>query len=308
MYGSTSIWQDIKHQYEYGGAHVKLIIINVAVFIGANLLLLFGDLLMQADYGSKLLLWFMPVADLNALIKKPWSLLTYMFLHERFFHILFNMLFLYWFGNVVKDLIGNARIIPVYLYGGLSGVFLFILAYNVFPAFSGQLMTPILGASAGVMAIVWAAATIAPNYTFFLFLLGPVKIKWIAVFYVVMDLIQMRHGNPGGHIAHLGGAFMGYLFILRLQSGSDWAKPIYIIEDMIAGWRNPIPKIKVVHKKEKKVKATTAPGNTQKMAAQERNPSKQEQLDSILDKISRSGYDSLSPDEKAFLFKVSQED
>jgi membrane associated rhomboid family serine protease len=308
MYGSTSIWQDIRHQYDYGGAHVKLIIINVAVFIAANLLLLFGDLLMQGTYGSKFLLWFMPVADVGALIKKPWSVFTYMFLHERFFHILFNMLFLYWFGNVLKDLIGNAKIVPVYIYGGLAGVFLFILAYNIFPAFSGQLMTPILGASAGVMAIVWAAATIAPNYTFFLILLGPVKIKWIAVFYVVMDLVQMRHGNPGGHLAHLGGALIGYLFILQLQRGNDWGKPFYYLEDMITHWRNPIPKIKVVHKKEKKVKATTAAGGSSKMSTQMRTSSKQEELDSILDKISRSGYDSLSPEEKAFLFKVSQED
>jgi len=308
MYGNTSIWQDIRHQYDYGGAHVKLIIINVTVFIAANLLLLFGDLLMQANYGSKFILWFMPVADVTALIKKPWSIFTYMFLHERFFHILFNMLFLYWFGNVLKDLIGNAKIVPIYIYGGLSGVLFFILAYNIFPAFNGQLMTPILGASAGVMAIVWAAATIAPNYTFFLFLLGPVKIKWIAVFYVVMDLIQMRHGNPGGHLAHLGGAFMGYLFILQLQRGNDWAKPFYYLDDMITNWRNPIPKIKVVHKKEKKVKAATAVGGSSKMGTQMRTASKQEELDNILDKISRSGYDSLSPEEKAFLFKVSQED
>lgn len=309
MYGNQNIWQDIKYQYNYGGAHVKLIMINVAVFLAANFLLLFGDFLMQADYGSKFLLLLMPVADIKALLMKPWSLLTYMFLHERFFHILFNMLFLYWFGNVVKDLIGNSKIVPVYLYGGFAGVALFIFCYNIFPAFSGNLMDPILGASAGVMAVVWAAATIAPNYTFFLFLIGPVKIKWIAVFYVLMDLIQMRHGNPGGHIAHLGGAFMGYLFIMQLRNGNDWGKPVYYIEDMIQNWRNPIPKIKVVHKQERKVKATTAPGSNSKMTAQQADrKSKQEQLDLILDKISQSGYDSLSAEEKAFLFKVSKED
>jgi membrane associated rhomboid family serine protease len=308
MYGGTSIWQDIKHQYKYGGSHVKLIILNVAVFIAANLVLLFGNFLMQAQYGTQFLNWFMAVADFKAMLFKPWAFFTYMFLHERFLHILFNMLFLYWFGGVLKEFLGNNRVVPVYIYGGLAGVVLFMLCYNIFPAFKGQLMVPILGASAGVMAVVLAAATVAPNYTFFLFLIGPVKIKWIAFFYVLMDLIQMRNGNPGGHIAHIGGAVMGYLYIIQLQRGRDLARPFYYLEDLIENWRNPVRKIKVVHRSQPKVKATTAGAGKSRMQAPDAGPSKQEQLDLILDKINRSGYDSLNADEKAFLFKVSQED
>ena len=308
MYGGTSIWQDIRHQYEYGGSQVKLIILNVAVFMAANLILLFGNFLMQAQYGSQFLIWFMAVADVKAMLFKPWALLTYMFLHERFLHILFNMLFLYWFGNILKELVGNARVVPVYVYGGLAGVLLFMLCYNVFPVFKNDLMVPILGASAGVMAVVLAAATIAPNYTFFLFLFGPVKIKWIAFFYVALDLIQLRNGNPGGHIAHLGGAVMGYLYIIQLQRGRDLAIPFYFLDDMIENWRNPVRKIKVVYRSKPKVKATTASGGKNRMHTKDAGSSKQEQLDLILDKINRSGYDSLNADEKAFLFKVSQED
>lgn len=308
MYGGTSIWQDIKHQYEYGGSHVKLIILNVAVFIVANIILLFGNFLMQAQYGTQFLNWFMAVADVKAMIYKPWAFFTYMFLHERFLHILFNMLFLYWFGNVLKEFVGNARVVPVYIYGGLAGVVLFMICYNIFPAFKGQLMVPILGASAGVMAVVLAAATIAPNYTFFLFLIGPVRIKWIAFFYVLMDLIQMRNGNPGGHIAHLGGAVLGYLYIIQLQKGRDIARPFYFLEDLIENWRNPVRNIKVVHRSKPKVKATTTNAGKSRMQVPDSGPSKQEQLDIILDKINRSGYESLSADEKAFLFKVSQED
>lgn len=307
MYGGTSIWQDIRHQYEYGGSHIKLIIINVAVFIVTNILLLFGDFLMKANYGTQVLLYFQPVADLKALILKPWSLFTYMFMHSGFFHLLFNMLFLYWFGNVLKEFIGNARTIPIYIYGGLAGAFAFILCFNIFPAFYSELSRPMLGASAGVMAVVLAAATLVPNYKFFLLLIGPVSIKWIAFFYVLMDIVQMRGGNAGGHIAHLGGALTGYLFISQLQKGNDWAKPFYYLQDAIENWRKPSPKIKMTYKKDEKVKAGNVSGKS-KMQEQPRSPSKQEQLDTILDKISRSGYDSLNQEEKAFLFKVSQED
>jgi len=307
MYSNVSIWEELKHKYTYGGSHVRLIMINVMVFLAIHLILLTGNFLINGNYGTLIVNQFKAVADAGTMLTKPWSAFTYMFIHERVLHLLFNMLVMYWFGNVIKDLIGNPKIVPLYIYGGLAGLLLFMTAYNIFPVFAGQLNTPIIGASAGVMAIVIAAATLAPDYEFRLLLFGRVKIKWIALFYIIIDILQINSTNSGGHIAHLGGALIGFIYIRLLQRGTDMAKPFYYIEDFFERVRKPRRRIKVVHKKEEKVKAGSNQGKKQATYT-ESSISKQEQLDTILDKINRSGYDSLSADEKAFLFKVSQED
>lgn len=269
--------------------------------------------MMRADYGTKFLLQFEMVADVRAMMLKPWAYLTYMFLHTSFFHILFNMLFLRAFGGVLKEFIGDSKTVPIYVYGGLVGAILMTVCFNIFPVFSQSLMTPTLGASAGVMAITVAAATLVPDYTFFLFILGPVRIKWIALFYVVLDVILIRSdGNPGGHIAHLGGAIVGLLFIIQLRNGVDLGRPVYFLKDKWDSINSPRKKIKIVHRQEEKVSA--GPTSTSKSNTKQRSNrttqtelSKQEQLDMILDKINRSGYDSLTKDEREFLFKMSQE-
>jgi membrane associated rhomboid family serine protease len=313
MYGNTSIWDDLKHQYRYGGSHIQLIFINVFVFILANIILLFGDYMMNSNYGSKFLLQFEMVADVKAMLLKPWAYLTYMFLHTSVFHILFNMLFLKAFGDVLKEFIGDSKTVPIFIYGGLAGAILMTVCYNTFPVFANELLRPTLGASAGVMAITVAAATLVPDYTFFLFLLGPVRIKWIALFYVVLDVILIRiDGNPGGHIAHLGGAILGFLFIIQLRNGIDLGRPVYYLKDKWDSINSPRKKIKIVHRQEQKV--SSGPVETQKSNTQHRSNrstqtvlSKQDQLDMILDKINRSGYESLTKDEREFLFKMSQE-
>lgn len=313
MFGKTSIWDDIKYQFRYGGMHIRLIIINITVFLIAHLILLFGDKMMGADNGTHLLNKFCAEASLHSMLYKPWAYFTYMFVHTGIFHILFNMLILYTFAGVIKEFIGNSKILPLFILGGLSGVFLMALSYNLIPYFSEHLHLPMMGASAGVMAILLAAATLVPDYTLFLMLLGPVKIKWIALFYILIDIVMINiSNNEGGHIAHLGGAIFGIVYIRQLQRGNDLGLPIYWLEDQWEKLTTPKPKMEVSYRREEKVSAGKVSsernsGNQQKSTLQNQ-VSKQEQLDNILDKINRSGYDSLTKAEKDFLFKISQED
>jgi len=305
-----SVWDDVRYELSSGNIIFQLIFINVLVFFAINLVNVAGFLAEDGSLGSSR--WFLKVkelislpADVKLLIKRPWTLITHMFAHYRIFHILFNMLWLYWFGKIVVEFIGNKKILPLYILGGLSGAALLILSYNIFPGLKANMpLVQALGASAGVLAIIVAAATIVPNYTVFLLLLGPVKIKWIAVVLVVIDLISIPEQNSGGHIAHLGGALFGFIYIRQLQAGTDLASPFIAVYErvvMLFGGKST-PKSKPMQR------ATVPPGSRKQKKVQEENPDKQARIDAILDKISRSGYDSLSKEEKEFLFKVSKED
>lgn len=284
----------------------RLIMVNVGIFLLTHLLLpviafLFDD---KAFFENFIKLFCVP-AHLKTLLLQPWSILTYMFLHDGIFHILFNMIFFYVFGGILLDFLGNKKIFPVYLLGGLAGATLYIIAYNIFPVFQKNLIDArMLGASAAVMATVFAAATLRPNYEVKFILLPPIKIKYFAVAYVLIDLAMMpRDGNAGGHIAHLGGAMFGFLFINQLQKGVDWSAWLNNLVDRIAVFfriRKPRPK--------KVYKNTDASGSYYQSSASSTSASKQEQIDAILDKIREAGYDSLSKEEKDFLFRVSKEE
>lgn len=305
-----NIWQDIKWQYRYGSDLIKLILINIAVFVVINLISLpFMLFLKNQNLSPDIINSFFSLrASFTGLLHHPWGIFTYMFIHAGFFHILFNMLGLYWFGQIVQDMIDKPKILPIYIFGGFFGGILYILAYNVFPVFSNVVSSATcIGASAGVMAIVLAAATIAPDYELRFAIFGNIKIKWIALAYVILDLINIQNGNAGGHIAHLGGALFGFIFIKQLQNGTDFSKPFYAVTDFFSGLFKKKSKLKVEYKKEY---AYTSSGKQTKSntTQQKETISKQEKLDAILDKINRSSYDSLSKEEKDFLFKISQED
>ena len=309
MHGNT-IWDDIKWQFKFGSDLIRLILINICVFIAINLvyLILF---LIQKQGSFELTDWLSLHSSPLRLLHHPWGIITYMFVHEGFWHILWNMLGLYWFGQILQDMIGKPKIVPLYLFGGIFGGLLYILAYNVLPVFSNVLGTATcIGASASVMAIVLAAATIAPDYELILFLIGPVKIKWIAFVYLVLDLINIQNGNAGGHITHLGGALFGFIFIKQLQNGNDLSRPYYAVLDFFSTLFKKKSKLKVEYKKE--YAAAYASKKQQHKQASASNQTevinKQEKLDAILDKINRSSYESLSKEEKDFLFKISQED
>ena len=302
-----NIWQDIKWQYKFGSDLIKLILINCAIFIIVNLISL-PFMLMAKNTPFDMVEFLALPASLKNWLYQPWSIFTYMFVHKDFLHVLFNMLGLYWFGQIVQDMIGKPKILPLYVFGGISGGLLYILAYNIFPAFNVVLHNANnCGASAAVLAMVLAAATIAPNYEIGLLFFGPVKIKWIAFVYVILDLINIQNGNAGGHIAHLGGALYGFTYIRLLQNGTDLSRPFYAVTDFFTNIFKKKSKLKVEYKKEY---AYTSTKQTKSKNAAHQNDtlSKQEKLDAILDKINRSSYESLSKEEKDFLFKISQED
>lgn len=218
---------------------------------------------------------------LPALAERAWTPFTYMFMHENFFHILFNMLWLYWMGQIFEEFLGYNRTIGLYLMGGLTGALFYIILFTLLPAFTGRMM---IGASASVMAIIVAAATLVPNYKMSVIILGELSIKWIAIMYVILSFIGLKGANAGGEIAHLGGALIGFIYIKQLQSGNDWIAGI-------TGIFKRKPKLKVI-----------SGNHSRNMPAKP----KQEEIDEILDKISKTGYDSLNKQEKEILFRASK--
>ncbi|XOV92847.1 MAG: rhomboid family intramembrane serine protease [Bacteroidota bacterium] len=296
---NNGIFDEFKHAWDRpNNALIQIIIINVIVFV---VLLVLKVLLVVTEQGaiyevirSKLML----PASIPYLLTQPWTIVTYFFSHEGFLHIIFNMLFFFWFGRIIQEFLGQNKVIALYVLGGLVGGLFYILIYNLIPFYhdrvDGSLM---LGASAGVYAIVVGAATFMPNYTFFLLFLGPVKIKYIAIFYVLLSFSQSIGSNAGGELAHLAGAGIGFLYINQLNQGNDIGNWIIQFIKWVKSFFVSKPKIKVTHRK------------TQQKATSSRNMSmetNQDEIDAILDKISQSGYESLSKDEKQKLFNASK--
>lgn len=278
----------------FGNAHAlyRLMLINVLVFVIIMLIrTVFFLFQIPGGFVSLLILKLSLPAGFSDIITQPWAFITYMFLHQEFFHIFFNMLVLYWTGKLFTEYLGNDKLWATYILGGLSGAILYVLAYNLFPAFNGAGAT-LIGASAGVIAVMVAVATLLPDYTVHLILFGPVKLKYIAIFSILLYAISIPDGNAGGNIAHLGGALFGFVMIKQLRNGND-----------ITGWlvklfsRSAKPKMKVASRKRAY--------NTEEEFNEERK-SRQEIIDKILDKISQSGYSSLSAEEKEILFKASK--
>ncbi len=285
-----NLFEEIKHNYLQSNQAVKRIIaINVAVFLVLAVLNVFAFLFNSTFSTTIINSYFILPASLTSFLYRPWSIVTYMFLHSGFFHILFNMLWLYWMGNLLQEYLGNKRVYQAYFIGGVFGGLVYMLAYNVFPAFTAvKDVSYALGASAGVLSVVVAAATLLPNFEIRLMFLGSIKLKWIALVSVGLDLISIPNGNAGGHIAHLGGALFGYLFIKHLYTNSIFDK----LFDGIGSLINKKSKLKVHYKTNNK---TNQPKSAQT----------QIDVDEILDKISKSGYESLSKREKEILFKAS---
>ena len=290
--------QDLKNQYKNGSILIKLIFVNVAIFLAIHLI---GNLLwlFNISNGVNLFIsWLALPSSITELIVKPWTLITYMFLHKDLFHLLMNMLVLYFGSQIFNQFLNEKKLLNVYLLGGFSGGVLFVLAFNVFPVFQNSIGIPALGASASVMAILIAAAAYVPNFVVRLMFLGNVKLKYIAMVYLALDLIRIQGSNSGGHIAHLGGAIFGFFFIQQLKKQNDFTLGFSRFLAYLASLFKPRNKMKVVYKKQGKTKSNKA-YNSQKV-------DNQKKVDAILDKISKSGYDSLTADEKAILFDASK--
>ena len=291
--------QDLKNQYKNGSILIKLIFINVAVFLFVNVIGTLLHLFNISNGVSIFVGWFALPADITSLIFKPWTIVSYMFLHEGLWHLLMNMLVLYFGSQIFLQFLNEKKMLITYLLGGLSGGLLYILAFNIFPVFTNILPISIaLGASASVMAVLIAAATYVPNFVVRLVFPGNVKLKYIAMVYFVLDIVSIRGANSGGHIAHIGGALFGFFFIQQLKKGKDFTLGFSRWLDYLMAFFKPRKKMKVVYKKQGKTKSNKD-YNSQKIDNQKR-------VDAILDKISKSGYDSLSGEEKAILFDASK--
>jgi len=291
-----NIADEIKDSFKNGNALTRLIYINIGVFLALHIVIVFLYLF-SAQEKIPLLSEFLAVpADLNTLLHRPWTIVTYMFLHKDFFHILFNLLWLYWFGKIFLSYLDEKRLLNVYLLGGISGAALYILSYNLVPVLSEQAPLSIaMGASAAVMAIVIATATYAPNHTIYLVFIGPVKIIWVALVGFILSSIVDFSMNTGGKIAHIGGALFGYLFILQYKQGKDITRWFSVIMDSIFSLFKRKKKMKVTYKRT---------SNEYEYNAVKKE--KQQSLDTILDKISKSGYESLTKEEKDTLFKMGK--
>ena len=282
-----SIWQDIKLVFQQSdNGLMKIIIINVAIFVILNVSKV---IFLLADKSG---IFYFVYENLTLssqpklVLSKPWTLLSYFFVHMELFHLLFNMMFLFWFGRILTDYIGHKKIVQLFFLGGLAGAVAYLLLLNSFSYFIAKGPSLLNGASAGVFAVVIAAAALRPKYEVYLFILGAVQIKYIAAFYVIWSFIETVGSNAGGNIAHLGGAMMGFMFAFNFNR----TKKILLQKDS-----KIYSYAQAVHKKTNEI-----------LDINDHSDIQEDELNQILDKISKSGYDSLSKYEKRRLFKASQ--
>jgi membrane associated rhomboid family serine protease len=290
-----SIIDEIKESFRNGTTLHKLIYINVGLFLVVQIVRIVLYLSNSYDQFDTFLNYLAVSSNLQILAKRPWTLVTYMFLHVDFLHILFNLLWLYWFGMVFIQELGLKKLLSTYLLGGLIGGIFYVLFYNLFEVFApvrGQSMA--LGASASVMAIVVAAATYQPDRRMHLVFIGPVKIVYIAIFMFIFTSLMDFSVNTGGKIAHIGGALTGFLFAYYYRRGRDITRGFDSMMDGIATWFKPgKKKMKVTYKRP-----------VDDLEYNKQKADEQKEIDRILDKISKGGYDSLTAREKELLFKM----
>jgi len=288
-----NLLDEIKESFKEGSALTRLIYINLAVFLVIRLANVFYFL---AGIPFPFLDWLALPADFGTLASRPWTLLTYMFLHFDFLHILFNLLWLYWMGQIFLGYFDQNKLVSIYLLGGITGGLFYVAGYNLFPVFSGFIAdSRLLGASASVIAIIAALAVHAPNHTLHLMFIGPVKMKYIALFSVLMYVIGISSTNAGGNLAHLGGAFWGMIYILQLRRGIDMGKGINQMNTGIKKLFAPKQNVKLTYRK------PVDDIEYNRMKNQD-----QVHMNEILEKISKSGYDSLSKEEKEILFRMGK--
>jgi membrane associated rhomboid family serine protease len=255
-----------------------------------------------AAYHSNIFNWFTLPANFENLLSRPWTILTYMFLHEGVFHFLGNMLWLWAFGYIFQDLTGNNKLIPLFIYGGIAGALIFLLSYNIFPRLITMMPGSTLhGASAGVMAIAIATTALAPDYRIFPMLNGGIPLWILTVVFVIIDFASIPGTNSGGHIAHLAGAGMGFLFVFQLRRGRDWSAWMNRFFEWVNNLFNP-------DKKEwKKTARKDLFYKTRGTQPYKKTPNiTQKRVDEILDKINQQGYRFLTEEEKEILKRAAE--
>ena len=296
----------IRYKINTASVTEKLIAVNVIVFLFFGILNTIFSLFEIPGFAN-FYDWFVLPSDPAEFILKPWTIISYSFLHGGIFHLISNMLILYFSGIYFLNFFSPKRLLNYYFLGVIIGGLVFMLSYNLFPAFAGG-KSYLVGASAGVMAVLIGVATQAPNMYVRLLILGNLKFWWIAAALVAIDIIQIPMGNAGGHLAHLGGAGLGYLYTTQLHKGNDIGAWWENLMDGIANLfkkREKKAKMKTVHRTSNKRSGTSS--STSRSTSMSKSE-KQQKVDAILDKISKSGYESLTKAEKDFLFQAGKDD
>ena len=282
---------------------MKIIVVNIVVLLLLRIMAL-GAMLFNID-ASGMLHWVDASSDLHVLIRRPWTVVTFMFCHFDFFPVLFNLLWLYWIGRIFMDFFTSKQLMGVYLLGGWGGLILFLMTFNLLPHFAG-INACLMGASASIIAVVVATAVYAPDIKIPLLFLGDISLKWIAAVAVVFTVLGDL-SNPGGCVAHLGGILVGVWFALRIKRGRDITRSLNAAIDTVFGLFNgrSWKFLKSGHKKQKKDAAADG-GKSARQATRPADEVDEKELDNILAKIKASGYDALTDEEKDKLFKASR--
>ena len=293
---------DLKETFRRGTIFIQLIYINVAIFLIGALINVFVQLFQH--HAPDIFGIFALPASFIRFLHQPWSLFTYMFMHAGFLHILFNMLWLYWFGSLFLYFFSGKHLRGLYVLGGICGGLLYMIAYNVFPLFSHEVAgATLVGASASVLAIVAATAYREPDYRVQLFLFGAIRLKYLALIVIGIDVLSITSSNAGGHIAHLGGALAGLWFAASLRKGVDLTAWINrILDGVMALFRRNTWK----RKPKMKIHYGGATGREKDYDYNARKKAQSEEVDRILEKLKKSGYDSLTTEEKKSLFDASK--
>lgn len=292
-----SFIEDLKLQYKMGNVTIRLIFWNLLLFAVPAIIFAVLQLFhIRIEYQNFVSL----STDWNALLWKPWSILSYAFFHSGILHLVFNMLMLHFVGQLFLTFFTQKQLFGLYILSAIFSGLLYMVGYQFLPALTG-VHASMVGASGAVMAILLATVLYQPNMEVRLLLLGTVKLWQIALVFIVLDLIQLPTDNTGGHIAHLGGALFGYIYIKLLQNGTDLSRVVSVVLDFFSSLfsTKKSTTFKRVHVNPKKPTVV----KESKIVSRDKS---QQQIDEILDKISKSGYDSLTNEEKQFLFKVGK--
>lgn len=292
------MFEDITYKYKALNASEKLIVINVLVYIITALIAFFFG------FGNFFELWLGVPNSLEAFFVRPYTLITYMFMHGGLMHLFFNMFMLYFVGKLFLNFFSGKQLTAVYILGGLAGGILYFIAYNLFPVFSSLQYSYLVGASASVMAILVGICAYIPNQDVRLFVFN-VKLWHVGLGLVLLDLFQIPMSNSGGHIAHLGGALFGFLFAKQYLKGNDLTRGLNgllsAVTNIFKSSRGSSTKFKKVYKN----KTSSNTHSSTKIFDNDKTLH-QKRIDAILEKISKSGYDSLTKEEKDYLFKSNQ--
>lgn len=300
-----TILDDLKHQWQYGQHTIRLIIVLSICFAGLLILKIVTHLPGIGLAMQDIVQWLSVSGDFSKVITRPWTLLTYAFIHLDVWHWLNNIIFLYIFGRILEEFIGSKYIYPMFLSGALAGSLVFVLCAQIWPSYFGG--ATMMGASAGIFAILFAAVQVAPDYSVSIIFLGPVRIKYIALVLLLLDLAFIADDvNTGGHISHLAGAAMGWFPIRMVYRGYDISNLAEKIKAPFTKEKKVVPKakhLKVVHKPSPSVTDNRV---IDKMAKDRKSDI--ERIDRILDKMNeKGGIDKLTPEEKEILFRAPKD-